>query len=60
MATTDPVVKNSKMKEQVADLAARRKEAELGGGKKRMDAQSASGKLTASAALTRWLPDRTW
>ena len=47
MATTDPVVKNSKMKEKVADLATRRKEAELGGGKKRMDAQNASGKMTA-------------
>ncbi len=52
MATTDPVVKNSKMKEKVADLAARRKEAELGGGKKRMDAQSASGKLTARERIS--------
>jgi methylmalonyl-CoA carboxyltransferase large subunit len=35
------------MKERIADLAARRSAAELGGGKKRIEAQNAAGKLTA-------------
>ena len=47
MATVEQVAKLSTMKDKIADLAARRNTAELGGGKKRIEAQNAAGKMTA-------------
>jgi methylmalonyl-CoA carboxyltransferase large subunit len=47
MATQEENVKKKTMNDKVSDLLARRAVAELGGGKERVDAQHASGKLTA-------------
>ena len=47
MATQAQGAKNSIMSNKIADLAARRSTAELGGGKQRIKAQNAAGKMTA-------------
>ncbi len=47
MATKDQSVKQKTMSAKIDELASKRSAAELGGGKKRIDAQHAAGKLTA-------------
>ena len=47
MATQEQGVKHNIMDAKIADLAARRSAAELGGGKERIKAQATAGKMTA-------------
>ena len=53
MATQDQAAKQHIMKDKIADLVTRQRTAELGGGKKRLEAQTAAGKLTARERVAR-------
>jgi methylmalonyl-CoA carboxyltransferase 12S subunit len=57
MATPSPKRKTKAMADKVADLAAKRAEVQLGGGKEKIDKQHAGGKLTARERVER-LVDR--
>ncbi|MGP8187077.1 MAG: acyl-CoA carboxylase subunit beta [Terracidiphilus sp.] len=53
MATQDMTIKIRKMGDRIAELAAKRAQLELGGGKERIDRQHASGKLAARERVDR-------
>jgi methylmalonyl-CoA carboxyltransferase 12S subunit len=57
MATQDKGAKQKTMSDRIAELVAKRSAVELGGGKERIDAQHAAGKLTARERIAK-LTDR--
>ena len=57
MAKQEEIPKKRTLSDKISELNARRAEAELGGGKERIDAQHAAGKLTARERVAR-LVDR--
>ena len=57
MATEIEIEKKKTIGDKIAELAAKRAELELGGGKERIERQHASGKLTARERIER-LVDR--
>ena len=57
MATQDKGAKQKTMSDRIAELVAKRSAVELGGGKERIDAQHAAGKMTARERIAK-LTDR--